>query len=427
MFLPVFLPVLWCGHHITLWGDNMAEVTRFIPRSISRPGLLGIALVSTVLLSACAEIGEPDLGVGSATPTATSDGAAEPELDQEDDTEATEEDVEATPLPVFSPPRPDGYVPSLAVVGTTSAVIIDEISQLDLTQDPDQSATTEADVVEGQPTNETLFLTGDAVPDRLVDDFFGGLVIEDVRPDEEGVDARTVTWLRPADPTGTVLATGVGLLDVGFIDSTLEAHVLVDVDGSSVDRIKLVDGERAPFASLAEGQTLVDLSASEGLHAVIFSDAECGDLVFWNSSGEPVDIGGPVPPTCEVARRPAYGAVDLSPDATLVAYTALTYRSDGVVATTDVIVRELGSGAVVFTIPVGAVGQEVRALSFDGTRLAFIREETDLTEVVVLNTIDSVETIVPVALTPVDAVFARQPLVVGRGGAPDAEQEPADE
>lgn len=393
----------------------MATVMRPVPMSAaltrSRPTSSVLRLVvflsAIIMLGSCAEIGEPDLGVGSATPTTSDDGATEPELDEDAEPEEDDAELEATPLPVFSPPRPDGYVPSLVVVGDASSVIIDEI--------------------ETEPIVETLFLSEGAIPDRLVDDFFGGLVIEDVRTDEDGVELQTVMWLRPADPTGTVLATEVGLLDVGFIDSTLEAHVLVNVDGVSVDRIKLVDGERAPFAALAEGQTLVDLSASEGLHAVIFADADCGDLLFWNSSGEVVDVGGPSSPPCAVARRPAYGAVDLSPDATLVAYTVLTYRSDGVVATTDVVVRELGSGAVVFTAPVGLVGQDVRALSFDGTRLGFIREGAELTEVVVLNTTESVEIIVPVEFAPTEAVFARQPLVVGRGGDPDAEAEPTEE
>ena len=373
-----------------------------------RMATLLVALV--VVLGACAEIGEPDLGVGSATPANTSDdnaGDDEPVSDDEVVDESVEQ--EATPLPVFSPPRPDGYVPSIAVVGADSTVIVDDLS--------------------ADPVAAVLGLGEGVVPDRVVDDFFGGLVIQDVRADDEGVEQQTVLWLRPADPAGTVLARGVGLLDVGFIDSTLEAHVLVSVEGVGVDRIKLVDGERAPFATLAEGQTLVDLSASEGLHAVIVADAACGDLLFWNSSGEVVDVGGPATPPCAVDRRPSYGAVDLSPDATLVAYTVLTYRSDGVVATTDVVVRELGSGAVVFTMPIGGVGQDVRALSFDGTRLAFIRTDQDLSDanlnnVVVLNTDgESVETIVPIELEPVDAVFARQPLVVGRSDGTEAVDE----
>lgn len=399
-----------------------ARPARPLPSGFGSPARRSFAalLASMLMLAACAEIGEPDLGVGSVPPTSLSDvgdGVAEAAADSE--TDNSTEEPEATPLPVFSPPRPDGYVPSLAIVGEDSTVIVDDASA-------DFTAGTDPDA-EDVPVAQTLSLDQDVVPVRIVDDFFGGLVIEDVRPDDEGVEQLTITWLRPADPVGTVVATGVGLLDVGFIDSTLEAHALVSVGGVAVERIKLVDGERAPFASLIDGQTLVDLSASEGLHAVIVADAGCGDLLFWNSSGEVVDVGGPATPPCAVDRRPSYGAVDLSPDAALVAYTVLTYRSDGVVATTDVVVRELGSGAVVFTSPIGAVGQEVTALSFDGARLAFIRQDSEVNEVVVLSTDgESPETIVPVDLVAVEAVFARQPLVVGRTSETNGEDESAD-
>ncbi len=358
------------------------------------------AFVGALLLvgAACAEIGEPDLGVGSPAPRtdATQSGDA---LDPSESDAAADEanaEIEAAPLPVFSPPRPDGYLPSLVIVGVDRASVfdgpLDQASAIPLS-----------------------FGSGTVVPDRVVDDFFGGVVVQDQVEGEDGASIQTVTWFRPSDDLGTVLAEGAQLLDVGFIDSTLEAHALVVVDGNSVDRIKLVDGERAPFAVLGEGQVLVDLSASEGLHAVVVSDTACGDLVFWNSSGEVVDVGGPSAPPCAVDRRPTYGAVDLNPDATQVAYTVLTYRSDGVVATTDLVVRELGSSAVVFTASVGGPGQDIRRLSFDGTRLAFIRSDTEQTQVVVLSTEGELsESIVGAETDPNEAVFARQPLTVGR-------------
>lgn len=367
----------------------------------SQPGLLSclrtfwmaFALFGFVATS-CGEIGEPNLGAGPIEPEtspllANEDAKSEEAIGDEGVTP-----VDGAPQLISSPARPDGYIPSLVIATAETGLFM-----LDFPADDP------VDLVALNMREEAISVTG------VVDDFFGGLVVQEKL---DGDDA--LQWFRLGGVDPVTLATGTGrLLDVGFIDAGLAAYAFVAVAGETVDRISLIDGQRASFASLDPGQQLLDLSTSNGLHALAIADDACGDLLFWNSTGKLVDLGGPPVPLCEVARRPSYGAVALSPDGTRVAFTALSYRSDGVVAATELTVSELDSDAVVFSILAGGPGQTISSLSFDGTRLAYIRSDSEVVEVVVVSVDEGAdETVIPTPSPALDLVFARQPVTVGR-------------
>ncbi len=346
--------------------------------------------------AACAPIGDPDLGAGTGTETtvvadadAENDGASPEESVELDDGVVADQ----APLQVFSPPRPQGYVPSLLVIAQEDISILDS-----------------SETGFGEQVDLDVGLGGAAV--TVVDDFFGGLVVQQVADDE----TPAVVWLRADGSAATPIATGgERLLDVGFIDSTIQAHALIESTPQLVERVPLGEGERAVLVQLDESQTIIDLSASEGLFAISVADSNCGALIFVDSSGTDVPVGGPGTPPCAVGRRPAYGAIALSPDATRIAYTTRTYRSDGVVATTDLIVQELGTDVVLFDRMIGGAGENVDDLSFDGLRLVFTRQQAELTQVVELTTdAEGEERLVAVSAEPSSVVFARQPITLAR-------------
>ncbi len=369
------------------------------PRSDARRPVRA-ALVAGLFLaiaSACTPIGDPDLGTGTeiSTDTAveTDAGADEPVIQAPDDESADVAPSPVAAVPVFSPPRPEGYIPSLLIVAQ------EEVSVRDST-------------AIGFADQAPLDLVLDGGAETVVDDFFGGLVVG-LNNEETG---RSIVWLRADDSAPAPIVTGdERLLDVGFIDSTLQAHALVASSPQLIERVPLGEGERAILVQLSEPQSLIDLSASEGLHALSIADANCGAVLFFDSSGEEVAIGGPGVPPCAVGRRPAYGAIALSPDAARIAFTLRTYRSDGVVATTELVVQELGTDVVVFSQQIGGPGENVDNLTYDGSRLVFTREGPELIEVIQLeSTADAEEQLVSISAEPSSVVFARQPITVGR-------------
>lgn len=349
-----------------------------------------------MILVGCAELGEPDLGADPVITTTTVPG------DQVSvGEEATDAVVEAPQLRDFAPPRPDGYIPSVVVSTEEGLFVWDN----------------EADIIPLTPPAGTLAAS------RLVDDFFGGLVVQVDGPllaDAEDDEARAASqiWWYGAQGGEPFVLDDVGgtLLDVGFLDSTGAIHAFVSVDGMSVDAINL-DGasfERIPFIALREGQSLLDLSASNGLHAAVIGDENCGDLLFYNFLGEQVDLGGPGRPACVAARRPTYGEVALNPDRSSVVFTQLTYRADGVVASTRVIARDLRSEAEPFSLLVGAAGERIHSLSFDGQRLAYIRSGPEGSTAEVMNPFGSEPAEILDVADPIFITFARQRLLVGR-------------
>ncbi len=334
-----------------------------------------------LLLASCADIGEPELGADPGLAVTTAPGEGPDEDDEQPD------GAEVAPsIRDFAPPRPEGYVPSVVVGASSGVLVYDEESGIVRLADP----------------------VGSIAVNKLVDDYFGGLVIQQ--------GANQIQWLDAQGDEAIILDDAGGvLLDVGFLDATGAVHALIAVDGTSVDTVSLSPNlERAEFLTLDEGQALLDLAASNGLHAVVIADESCGDLVFFNSTGSKVDLGGPGRPACVVARRPAYGAVALSPDRSKVIYTELTYRSDGVVAMTRIIARDLASEAELFNLQVGEAGEQISNLSFDGQRLAYIRKGPDGARVEILDPSSGEPASVLDVRSPLALTFARQRLVVGR-------------
>lgn len=356
-----------------------------MPSFRSRP-LFAIALATALGTAACSEIGEPYLGERvSAVPSTV--------VEEANDEGGDDAEVVSPELPsFFSPPRPDGYVPGLlASLGTTLVL------------------------VEG----ETITDLGERFPgapvERVVDDFLGGIVAQ--------LEGDIVQWL-PAQGTEPTLvsANNGGLLDAGFIDDTLAVQVFVEVSGG-IDRIKLVDGEREAFTRFEEGASVVAFSSSNGIQAVAIGDNACGSLAFFNTSGQRVDLGGPADPACPVPRRPHFGAVAMSPGGEVVAYTEVAYREDGLPASSVLTVLELASGSVLFTGPVGAPGEQIESLSYDGRRVTFLRTGETGREVGLVSVADQVETIIADLTGVQDVGFARLPLLLADPVAPGDEPE----
>ncbi len=342
-----------------------------------------------MFLSACAEIGQPYLGEG-VSPTSTTLANEDPETLSEP--EVVSADVSA----VFAPPRPEGYVsPVLASLGS-KLVTIERGLITDL---------------------------GDRFPgaqvERVVDDYLGGLVAQ--------LEGETVQWL-PADGAAPTLVSqsNGSLLDAGFVDDTLAVQVFLAVPGG-IDRVKLVDGERETFTRFEAGRGVVAFSSSNGIQAVAIGDDACGTLAFFNTSGQRVDLGGPSDPECPVPRRPYFGAVALSPGGDVVAYTEITYREDGLPASTMLTVLELASGRTLLSEPVGAPGEQIESLSFDGRRVVFLRTGEIGRQVGLVDVIDESESVIA-GLEGVQGVgFARLPLLLAEPPPPSTEPPVVDE
>lgn len=339
---------------------------------------LGVAIVG--LLGACAPIEAPELGADPLTSSTSVVGEeSQGEL-------GTTEEVEVSEvLRDFAPSRPVGYTPSV-VVGTSLGIQVHDAGE------------------EPVLLTEPLLST---VATRVIDDFFGGLLVQ--------TEAGQIEWFGAEGGDAIVLSPGGSkLLDVGFLDATGAIHALVSTEGSRIDTIRLDGGEPVEFVSLSEGETVLDLSASNGLHAAVIADENCGDLVFFDALGEQVDLGGLGTPACVVARRPAYGSVALSPDRSSVVYTELTYRSDGVVSQTRLVVRQLDTSMDPVELVIGGANEQIRSLDFDGQRVLYVRVGVDASTVELLDPFSQEPATVLEGDDPQVVTFARQRLVVGR-------------
>lgn len=350
-------------------------------------------LIAALVLSACAEIGTPDLGEGVSGPATTA-----PPDDSGD--APVQEVVSASISPVFAPSRSDDYTPVVLASTGTGTVTID--------------------------ADGTIFslgpLFGGAEIERSVDDYFGGIVAQ--------LEGSVVQWL-PANTNQAQLVSRANgsLLDAGFLDASLALQVFISVPGG-IDRIKLVDGEREPFTRLADGETLIDFSSSNGIQAMAIRDDDCGALRFLNASGQQVDLRGPETRDCPVKRRPRFGAVAMSPDGGAVAYTEITYRGDGLPASTQLIAIEISTSALLLSQQVGGPGEQIESLSYDGRRFSFLRTGESGRELAMLALSEGGETIVE-GLDEVRFVsFARLPLalaVIEPELVPESELEPPTE
>lgn len=344
--------------------------------------------------TACAEIGEPYLGEGVAAPTTSI-------VETDDLSTPVEEEqiVSANVSSVFSPPRPDGYVPGILASVGSGLVLVDEPALLD------EEAEATADLGDRFPA---------APIERVVDDYLGGLVAQ--------LEGDVIQWLPADSAEPTLVTSGTGqLLDAGFIDDTLAVQVFVEVAGG-IDRIKLVDGEREAFTRFEANADVVAFSSSDGIQAAALGDDQCGSLAFFNTSGQRVDLGGPQPPACPVPRRPHFGAVAMSPGGDIVVYTEVSYREDGLPASSVLTVLELASGTVLYTGQVGAPGEQIESLAYDGRRIVFLRTGETGRQVGLIDVAEQSETILEDLSGVQDVSFARLPLLLA-DLAPQADAE----
>ena len=316
-------------------------------------------------------------------------------VEEANEDDGINEEVVSTDLSsVFSPPRPDGYVPGVLASLGTNLVLVEGDTITDL-----------GERFPGAPI------------ERVVDDFLGGIVAQ--------LAGDIVQWLPAGGAAPTLVSANNGsLLDAGFIDDTLAVQVFVEVPGG-IDRIKLVDGEREAFTRFEEGASVVAFSSSNGIQAVAIGDNDCGSLAFFNTSGQRVDLGGPGDPACPVPRRPHFGAVAMSPGGEVVTYTEVTYREDGLPASSVLTVLELESGTVLFSDTVGAPGEQIESLSYDGRRITFLRTGETGREVGLVTVADQVETIIAGLPGVQDVGFARLPLLLADPVVATDEIEPA--
>jgi hypothetical protein len=117
-----------------------------------------------------------------------------------------------------------------------------------------------------------------------------------------------------------------------------------------------------------------------------------------------------------VPRRPAYGAVALSPDGATVVYTVVSYRDDAIEVATELVAQDLSTGEVFFQRKIGEDGDSITALSFDGQRAVFLRQSVAQTSVTVLPLVaDAIETPIDVAGASVvnSVAFTRLSVVNG--------------
>ena len=356
---------------------------RPVSRSTLRSHLAPGALVAAGLLvaPACGEIPEP---AGFVAPTSTTTGGLFESTDEAAATEAQALDVDDQSG--FVPRAPRGYVPEVVLVADGQVMLVP---------------------ADGTAEPASGFPGADGVVEAA-DDLLGGLVVQ------RATTERQIVWLQQGAEPITVESGAVDLLDVGF-DGSPVAVVLTG--GELVERIRLADNERTVMITLRQEdrERLLSLSASGAVHAVAIANNRCGVLRFYGSDGEEVpDLQGPGEPDCIVPRRPAYGAVALSPGGRTLAYTVVTYRADGIPLSTELRLRNLNTGADYATRNVAELGEEIDALAFDGQRVVFSRVVVDgETEVYLLDMADEAPAtrIDPGAGTQVESVsFAQVPL-----------------
>ncbi len=297
-------------------------------------------LVVALLGAACTEVGDPIIATASNTTV----------VDDAEAAVATEGEVAVTGGPtattVFSPRADPDYVPTL-IVSAGGAVY--EVDATTITPIVDAEASSVADAA---------------------DDLSGGIVAE-LASDTEGA---TIDWFASGGSSFVqVDATGGALLDVTYADGSPEVLVLLEDGLDRVERISLVTGARTPLAALGDGESLLDVAAAAGRYLLVSADQACGGLRFLSADGEDLNLVGPPEAECPVPRRPAFGLGALSPEGDAVAFTELTYRSDGLVTSTDVVVWELGADAELARVTVAGSGEAVLDLAFDGRRVAVLR------------------------------------------------------
>lgn len=329
-------------------SSPLAQTLRFVA------ALAALAIVA----SGCAELEQPE---GFSTSSSTSVvPRSEARTDSQVVVRPGEGDSTEQLAALAAVPTPeDGYVADLIISGG------DGILQAD--QDG-QAVTVESPLDEYDVT-------------KAFDDFGGGLVVQD--------GESSVVYLQTQREPEVLVDQEVTLLDVGYWDGAPRAFV--KLGETQIDWIQLVserDGQardRQNHINLAEGETVVDFAASRDWQAVIVQDERCGEIRFYNANGDRLDLLNTEPPECTFSGRPAFGAIDISPDGGAVVYTIVTYRDDGTVEATEVVAFELLTSASILGRKIGEDRDQVSSLTFDGERIAYKKVSQDSESVTILD------------------------------------------
>lgn len=340
------------------------------PRWQGLAGLVAVGLAAVAVAGACGDVGEPDLGVAPAAPRAAASGAlaAEP---------GTADDPTAASGAQLTPTRPDGFVPEVLVADDSGVRVLDG----------------------------PVVLPG-VVADRVVDDPTGGLVVE-----VPTGDGHQIVWYPSIGDGGHVVSDGDDrLLEVAFIDGSVQA-VVGDDERIGLLPLDQPDSDARVLSPVAPETTATSVSMAAGRYAVVFQDRACGSLVV-GLAGAPVERPVVPTPPCDTPGRPVHGLVAFSPDGATFAHTERVFRSDGVVASTDVVVRDV-DGVERHRSPIGGEDEAVRSLSHDGDLVLVLRHTGAGTEVVRVR-LDQPEAL---EVIPADgarwATFTRVPRALG--------------
>ncbi|MBT8239891.1 MAG: hypothetical protein KJN63_01535 [Acidimicrobiia bacterium] len=377
---------------------------------------IGLALFcASLVASACASLGEPDLGSFPTTsaPPQANGGSDDQGVETEGPGEFSGVALEALP------PRPPDYLPSIVVVTSTGVGVIEREASpqrflpfvsLKLTDPvieesvaPSSTSTTafrfETTDADAEVTSTTAAPQPSLVWNRASDDLFGGLVLQATTGEIRWFPG-TGGGVREVESEGT-------LVDVGYNAGTPE--VLTERAGQII-RTRLIDNDTTVFTALQPGEELIDLSSSGGIVAIATSNEACGSVDFVGSDGTPLSINPFGTLVCIQTARPTVGAVAMSPDGEAIAYTMVDYREDGVELRTMLQAIELTSGAPILAGEIGGSGDVIDSLAFDGSTAVALRRSSAGNEVIVVDA----ETVEPLAIgnvgVPRSVTIARLPL-----------------
>ncbi len=317
-------------------------------------------VVAGVAVASCGELTTPEAYAPSTSSTVIEG------VEQETASQVQERPGVVTGVDEFVPTAQPGYVPTLLVSGSQFVFAVDGLESTPLTGSLADLQTT-----------------------RAVDDLGGGIVIQEL--------GGPIVYHQAQGQPELLDDSGAELLDVGFWDGSPRAFV--ELRPGLIEWIQLVSErpgaghERQLHVALAEGEEIVAFSASRDLQAVIVQDEQCGELRFYGSDGQLLNLRGPDVPACTFPGRPAFGSVALSPDGGAVAYTIISYRGDGTEAATELVARELlGGSEVFFSRRIGEDLDAITSLTFDGERVAYVKSSDGTDSVTVLDlTLDSAE------------------------------------
>ena len=344
--------------------------------SSASAALAGVAAM--LLAVGCTELERPEAYAPSPDSTLVIGEAQSASAEINDSSSAAEEIEDFVP-------SVEGYVPQILIAA-----------------DPQSMRTA------GTVASEIPGLIGELSVATMADDLVGGLVVGRVNG--------PVVYVQGQGEPETLDDAGAQLLDVGFWGGSPRAFLLVG--DNAIDWVQLVSEQdaasrsRQPHLQLAEGERVVSFSAQADLQVIATSDDNCGTIRFYNRTGTDLELAPPVRPECTFPGRPSYGAVALSPDGAAVAFTIVEYRADGSEEATELQVWELTGGQALTPRRIGEGLDRITSLTFDGQRIAFLKESADGSSVNVID-LNNNETLIQVPADTIRSVsFARNPVTV---------------